>query len=493
MTEQTTFTAIEAINEFYRLKDKYQTGYYEKYVKPIITSNKSKREKRVEYSKLPKHECINCKRNVETLFNISVKDREQQKFFKARCGDIQDPCPLDIEIMYSNRRPIDIEIREGLSQIEKIKLNIIKEKNNALFFNKNVTDIFHNLTEELKFETEHIGFAIETSILRNDNPEKVVLLKQTIDEFGKGFILPFKQMVREFDETNNELILNQAVTFYITEMIPKLKEIQLLRYDINMVEFDETDNMYKLIQFPNSLEKNEFFYDIEDKVVKFVRGVRKEKKKTRKDDSELRGKHKTRKIKPVAELVLEEEEEEDEEIIEPREGEEMVKQTESKYGEPKNIKPFFEREEMVKQMESKYGEPKNIKPIFEESGNVKWNNEEYDKVWKYMPYKVKDILMEDHDWLEDYMNTCIKLRKENKECNLFLPKQTQFPPVLGEDGEYDFGSKIVNILFNRLNKSYQDILLRQYSVKDGVKSYNMLKDRLTSILAKEVGFERGYF
>ena len=67
-------------------------------------------------------------------------------------------------------------------------------------------NIFNKLTEQLKFETEHIGFIIETDILRNDNPEKNALLRQTIDEFGKGFILPFKQMVKDFDETNNVLI-----------------------------------------------------------------------------------------------------------------------------------------------------------------------------------------------------------------------------------------------------------------------------------------------
>jgi hypothetical protein len=474
MTEQAILTPIEAINEFYRLKDKYQTEYYEKYVKPIVRSDKSKREKRVEYSKLPKHECINCKRNVGTLFSVDLNNIEQLKHFKVKCGDVREPCPLDIEINYSSRQPINKEIREGLFQIEKIKLKIIKEKNNALFFKKNVVEVFNKLTEDLKLETENCGFAIELNILRNNNPEKAVLLRQTIDEFGKGFILPFKQMVREFDETNNELILNQAVTFYINEMIPKLKEIQSLKYDVNMVEFDEANNIYRLIQLPNSLESNEFFSS-EDKVVKFVRGVRKDKKKTRKDESELRGKNKTRKIKPVADLVLEDEEEE---IIEPGEGEEI--------GEPGE-------EQIVEQMESKYGEPTNIKPIFEESGNVKWNNEEYDKVWQYVPSKVKDLLMEDHDWLEDYMNTCIKLRKEKKRCELFLPKQTQFPPVVGEDGKYDFGSKIVNRLFNRLSKSYQDTLLTLYSVKDGVKSYNMLKDTLTSILAKEVGFERAYF
>ena len=51
----------------------------------------------------------------------------------------------------------------------------------------------------------------------------------------------------------------------------------------------------------------------------------------------------------------------------------------------------------------------------------------------------------------------------------------------------------LNRLFNRLDKSYQNTLLTLYSVKDGVKNYNMLKDTLTSILAKEVNFERAYF
>ena len=38
-----TYTLIEAINEFYKLKNKYETKHYEKYVQPIVTSNISKR------------------------------------------------------------------------------------------------------------------------------------------------------------------------------------------------------------------------------------------------------------------------------------------------------------------------------------------------------------------------------------------------------------------------------------------------------------------
>jgi hypothetical protein len=210
---------------------------------------------------------------------------------------------------------MDKDIVNGLNNIEEVKLDIIKEKNNAIFFNKNVTNIFNDLTEHLKLETENTGVVIETNILRNDNPEKKILLKQTIDDFGKGYILPFKQMVKEYDETNNELVLNQTINFYVNEMIPKLKEIQTLKYDVSMVEFDEINNIYKLIQLPNSLESNEFFYS-NDKVIKFVRGVKKEKKKTRKEQSIIKPKNKTKKLKPKIELILEDDEGEKEGEIE---------------------------------------------------------------------------------------------------------------------------------------------------------------------------------
>ena len=328
MTEQKSLTPIEAINEFYRLKDKYETEYYEKYVKKIIKSNKSKREKRVEYSKLPKHECVNCKRNVGTVFTISNKE-PLLKTFIAKCGDFQDPCPLDIQILYATRDKFDDLITNGLFRIDEIKLRIIKEKNNAIFFNKNVINIFNDITEELKAETENVGFVIETNLLRNDNPEKRALLHKTIDDFGKGCILPFKEMVKEYMDTNNELILNSAVNFYINEFIPKLKEIQVLKYDVSIVELDNVTNMYNLIQLPKSLESNEFFIASDDKVVKFIRGVRKEKKKTRKEDIQLsqKPKNKTRKIKPIADIVLEED------VDLGEEGEEGEPHLESKFEE----------------------------------------------------------------------------------------------------------------------------------------------------------------
>ena len=100
----------------------------------------------------------------------------------------------------------------------------------------------------------------------------------------------------------------------------------------------------------------------------------------------------------------------------------------------------------------------------------------------------------DKQWLEDYMYSCVNSRKNKKPCEFFLPKQTKYPPEHLADGTYDFGSEVVNKVFNSQNKSYQNTLLTLYSVKNGVKNYNLLKDAIISIITKDIpNYNRGYF
>ena len=525
MNEQ-NITPIEAINEFYRLKDKYENGFYEKYVKPILNKNKSKREKKVEFSKLPKQECINCKRNVGTLFSIRTDIENNIKIFTAKCGDTENPCPLDIQINYGIREDMNKFIKTGLGYIDEIKLNIIKEKNNVIFFNKNVMGIFDTLTEDLKGESDNAGIMIETNILRNDNPEKKMLLKKSINEFGKGFILPFKEMIKQYDETNNELIINQAVHFYINEMIPKLKEIQEMKYDVNMVEFDEINNIYKLIQLPISLENNEYFYKGDDKVIKFVKGIKKEKKKSRKE--KIDSKNKTRKREPV-ELVLEEDQDEEgqkeEKGLEEEKGqkEEKGQELEEK-GQEQESKDVFDRMNLFKEeklMEAQYEDKDDVIPIFEESGNVEWGNDVYNRLWKNTPMQLKELLLQDKDWLVTFVNDCYRQRKNGKPCKLGLPKNIKLPTdddvvKYNISGKYDFDSTIINNLFDNINyeanNAYQKRLLSLIYTEDKVNDlmtkkgmdttntklrydvkYGMFNEQLERLLAKSVKFESGNF
>lgn len=305
-----TSATYEAINEYYRLKSKYENTYYENYIKPILNNKKSKREKRLEYSKLPKHACINCGRQVGTIFSNYFDNKLYSRKLIAKCGDLEDPCPLDIQINCSLRLQMDKQINDSLNNIENIKLKIIKEKNNALFFNKSVVDKFEELTKQLKSSTSITGYLIELNILRNNNPEEKVLLNKSIDEFGRGLLLPYKQLISEYMDNNDPLVINRAVELYVTEMVPKLKEIQTMKYDINMVEYNESGK-WKLIQIPTSLENKEFSAEQDDSVLAFVKGVKKSKKSKKtmklKDSTKIK---KTKKVKISDDFEIEDEEEE---------------------------------------------------------------------------------------------------------------------------------------------------------------------------------------
>jgi len=272
-------TTVEAINEFYRLKNKYEEYRYEKYIKPLILSYKSKKEKRQDFSKLPKPECINCKRNVGTVFTIKYNGEKLTRDFFVKCGDFNDPCPLNIQIEYSIREQMDRSIENDLSKMEEIKLDIIKEKNNILFFSDKSSDMnmdkFNELTENLKDLAGTTGYFIEKNVLVNNNPVKAEILKKEIDDFGKEMLVPFKKRIQQFKETGNQQLVSEAVRFYIDEMVPKLKQIQTMKYDINMVEYDNTTGEYDLIQLLNSIANNEYFYEDDDKVISFVKGVKK--------------------------------------------------------------------------------------------------------------------------------------------------------------------------------------------------------------------------
>ena len=70
MSEEFGESIINILDLFYKLKDQYTETFRSKYVLPIIQSTASKNEKRKQYIQLPKPKCVNCKRNVGTLFQI---------------------------------------------------------------------------------------------------------------------------------------------------------------------------------------------------------------------------------------------------------------------------------------------------------------------------------------------------------------------------------------------------------------------------------------
>jgi len=267
-------TIEEALEEFYKLKSKYENDYKEKYLVPIVKNiKKNARQKRVDYSKLPLHPCINCGRNVGSIFSIKQHDAELKRTYSIKCGDSKEPCPLNILFHYSNRSLYEDTINELLTSMEELKTDIIKEKNNALFFsNGNPLDRFEEITAELKRTAELVGSLIEQNILQTDNPVRAEETRKLIYKFNTNYVRPFKTMIDRYSQYSSEVDITEATRFYTEEMIKIIEEIQRLKFHINNVEYDDVKKTFTLIQKKNTLEDKEYFYGGDDDVVHFVKG-----------------------------------------------------------------------------------------------------------------------------------------------------------------------------------------------------------------------------
>jgi hypothetical protein len=307
------FQVDEVMSEFYAMKKQYEEKYHEKYLQPILKDvSKSKKEKKMEFSKLPKPECISCNRNVGTIFTVNHYDDGFRRFV-AKCGDFANPCKLDIHFQVADRNTYEKLIEGELDSLNEVKKKIIEQKNKVMFGYIALRE-FDSLVEELKQITEMAGFFIESNVLKNDNPERENLLARLEDEFGRELIQPFKQMLSNFTSTNNEQLVTKAVEMYKNEILPKLKDIQQLKYHVNFVDFDPSSKQYFLLQRKNTLESLETGILSDDAVYGFVKGgLEVEEKKTKKSktqkNTEGKSKAKTRKLKPT--IIVEEEVEEE--------------------------------------------------------------------------------------------------------------------------------------------------------------------------------------
>ena len=109
----------EALNEYFKLKRKYETKINENKKKIINNLTVSNREKRSEYLKL-KPKCINCQRPGGSKFNITYfEETDLENSYRqhsATCGIIADPCNLDIKI------------KIGKVELMPVLLNVIQKE-----------------------------------------------------------------------------------------------------------------------------------------------------------------------------------------------------------------------------------------------------------------------------------------------------------------------------------------------------------------------------
>jgi hypothetical protein len=455
----------DALNEYFRLKEKFENELNVNKRKIINNTTLSKREKRSEYLKLmPK--CVNCKRPSKkgTLFSITFHPSDDKtdayRTFKSMCGNLADPCNLNIEINLGNIEHLNKMIENIRKDINETKNAIINDKNKLLFGLMTTESALEN------FDTNKTYISELTSIYENyldqwnkkiDNPDKKVeldesllLLYQNIDKI--------KECIKKMNQNDDTQFAVDAANIYYTTVEPLMKKIRKLKYSENIVFNDDSNDTCRLIQREISIQDTAVS-GYTDKVIAFDVGMR-------------------AKISPKKKETKIEEPE--------REGVEEVKELTIKIEEPGQPKPIGE----IEQDEPIIGQGKD---------GIAWNIPQYQELWNKLPEKLKTEFKLNIDWMKEFMHKCVNERISHgpswRGCKLTTPPNIVIPPRKMENGQYDFGISIYNKAFSKLPQSSQETYLSFYKEDpvSKVKNYNMLEQAINDLVQKEVDFGRGFF
>jgi len=471
MSKEELHTVKDALNEYFRLKEKFENE--NKVIKKKIINNPtlSKKEKRAEFLKL-KPKCVNCKRpsKLGTIFSITFH-KEDDKYdayrtFKTSCGDLADPCNLNIEINIGNVESLDKLMIDIRNTINEIKYEIINDKNKLLF------GLITPETAIEKFDQNKDYINSITSLYENylDKWNEIVDNQRKKEELEEAqvqsyeFINQIKECIKKMNENNDAQFAVDAANIYHNILHPLLQKIRQLKYGENLVYNDDSSDSCKLIQ--NKYNINDILISgYENKLIAYDVGL------------------KVKTIQKKKSLFVLESSDENREEEEQDKGPITI-----------NIKDNLDLKNQEK--------PKNIPPenpiIGKGEDGIEWENPYYQSLWKSLPPKLKDIFKLNIDWMKEFMHKCVNNKLNpppgHNGCKLTTPPNIVIPPREA-NGQYDFGVSIYNTVFNKLPKSLQNTYLTFYREDPTTKqkNYSQLESAMNDLVEKEVGFGRGFF
>lgn len=467
----------EALNEYYKLKLKYETIIMANKKKIINNPTLSKREKRSEFLKL-KPKCINCQRPGGTIFKTTFhaenETTDSYREHSATCGILSDPCNLKITIQMGKVEMLLELLNEMEKEIKTLKNKVIDDKNKLLFGYLTTEEALNNFAvskEEISLYSSLYERYLETYNNLVDNEEKKVELNDSITNLYIQ-IDEVKNCITKMNETDNYQYAHDAATIYTTRLIPLLDIIRTLKYNESYVVNNEDANTCDLIQKKYSIE-NMSLSLFQNKVMNFDTGYEAQHKK-----------------KPKG-LIIED--------------------SSSSSSEPMLIKNPSARKYSTDSNGNKIPEDN---PIYGKgSDGIGWKLPEYTTLWNKLPMELKNVLRPENEWMKEFMFDCVNKRANNQTCIFVAPRNLKIPPekvpylrsessekTLDEKSEsseklpeykYDLGVQIYSDVFNKLPESLQNTYLSLYSTEDGVKKYDMFIDALNNLVAKEVKFNKG--
>lgn len=233
----------EKLNEFYKLKyeyDKKVHSHRNNIIKDKMLNMKQKQDK---YRKM-KVNCINCGRNVGTIFE------HKEGILTSICGDKTAPCNLNIKINRGKYVSLEMLLDVFQTGVDEVKEKIITTKLDLLFGyeqESNTLEIFTGLKEELTQDLESL-MEYKTKfieIVTNLDNKQILSTKMTMF-YNKVSLI--KSTVDEFNETGQIQLIKDMITLYDTELTPLLVDLRNLKYKYMAVEYELETDTHKLVR-----------------------------------------------------------------------------------------------------------------------------------------------------------------------------------------------------------------------------------------------------
>lgn len=261
---------IDAINEYFKLKNKYETDLMDAKRKVYKKEPNKKRAKLLTLAIKPK--CIKCKRPVGTIFS------KNESRYEAICGDIYNPCSLNIQI-YSGH---SVDFKQNFSWVKEdfdtIKNKIIRQKLDTLF---NYISEEQSVASYTDLITEYNDFSSVYKLVLDkyyelyNNEQRNNIIKTKSENLFK-LIEGSRTMIDEYKNTDKKDFLHQAVNSQINQIIPEARNIRLLTHKImEMIQTDESLAnpgklpVYTLFQREASIADLDFDSIEQQRVIKF--------------------------------------------------------------------------------------------------------------------------------------------------------------------------------------------------------------------------------
>lgn len=246
------------IDEYYKLKNQYESKYEKAKKKILKDENLTTKEKQVRIKQI-KPVCYNCKNPGGSLF------LNDGKSLKIICGNQEKPCKLNFEVnkegLYFNAPIISKEIS---NKIEDGKDELIKSKLQFLFSyisEEKVIEILQNFKKGYDGQQDVLDYVNNVILSATDNKDKERDIKDKEVEIYIQ-IQEFKRLINSFKEEGKQSYLSDALEIYTTKIIPIAEALRNEKYVDNYIDYNDQYNTYDLIQNPWNLKSLEVALEI---------------------------------------------------------------------------------------------------------------------------------------------------------------------------------------------------------------------------------------